>query len=294
MNAVAQREEQGGEVAVYGDNILAVIERAARDPNTDIDKLERLFALRERIEERAAKQAFTEAKLAMRPELPEIGMKGQLIIRDKKDANVIVQETPFARFEDLQDAVMPVLTKHCFDLKFSNGLAPDGKVRVTTILAHVAGHEDSTHFDLPHDSSGSKNAVQAIGSSTKYGMRYGTIAILNIKVVGSDDDGVSAMPETVVEKPIETVRDQPFPQGPAKNKTELKTIARQLWRNVESCADDDQLNALLADDESKEIIAQLKEALPSWWDGYEKDGQQHEGLGGVITRVQTEIAGGLR
>lgn len=279
MNAVTKHETQ--EVTDYAGGLLAVIERAARDPSVDIDKMERLLSMQERVQERQAKQAFTDAKIAMRPHLPEITMKG--MIRIVKDGEV-KQETPFARFEDLHELVMPILTENGFDLKFRNGLSPEGKVRVTTVLSHRLGHEDETYFDLPHDTSGSKNAVQAIGSSTKYGMRYGTISILNLRVVGDDDDGVGAMPETVIEKPA----DKPFPQGPAANKTALKTMARNAWRDVEGCGDQDQLDIVLAD--NKDIIRQMREALPSWWDGGERDGNKFEGLGEVITRKQREFS----
>lgn len=277
-NAVAEVQDING-------GLLDVIARAARDPSVDIDKMERLLAMQERVQERQAKQAFTEAKIAMRPELPEITMKGMIVIRDKNNPSIIKQETPFARFEDLHELVTPVLIRHGFDLKFKNGMAPDGKVRVITILSHVAGHEDDTYFDLPHDSSGSKNPVQAVGSSTSYGKRYGTISILNIRVVGEDDDGVSAVPETVVEKPIEKPRDQPFPQGPAKNKTELKAQGRNLWREVESCGDSDMLDILL--DTNRELIEQLKVGLPSWWaGGAAQNGEPFEGLEQVITRAR--------
>lgn len=281
MNAVTKHEATG-EVVNYAASLLSVIERAASDPNTDVEKMERLFALMERAEARQAKVAFTEAKIAMRPDLPEITMKGMIVI--KKDGKIL-QETPFARFEDLHELIMPILTANGFDLKFKNGLSPDGKVRVTTILEHRAGHFDETHFDLPHDSSGSKNPVQAVGSSTKYGMRYGTVSILNLRVVGDDDDGVSAAPETVVQKSA----DAPFPQGPAKNKTELKGKGRDLWRDVEACDDADQLGALLAS--HGDLMKQLKEALPVWWDGGDKDGNKFDGLGEVITRKQNELAG---
>ena len=183
--------------ADFAGGLLNVIERAARDPNVDVDKMERLFALQERVQERMAKQVFVEAKVAMRAELPEITMKGAIrIVKDGK----LIQETPFARFEDIHEAVTPVLMKHGFDLSYRNGLSPDGKVRVTTILSHVAGHQEETQFDLPHDSSGSKNSVQAVGSSTSYGKRYGTLSILNIKVCGEDDDANSAVPDACISK----------------------------------------------------------------------------------------------
>lgn len=286
MNAVATRE--GTEVTDYSGGLLAVIERASRDPSVDIEKLERLFALKERMDARDASRAFTEAKIAMRPALPEITMKGYIVIRDKANPNKIIQDTPFARFEDIHDAVMPVLTANGFDLSYRNGLSPDGKVRVTTILSHVAGHFEETSFDLPHDSSGSKNAVQAVGSSTSYGKRYGTLSILNIKVAGEDDDGATSEDIEPVVVEIEKPRDAPFPQGPAKNKTELKAFGRDLWRDVEACEDGGSLAWLL--DDNKALIAQLQAALPTWWAGGEKNGDPYDGLATVITRKQTEFA----
>ena len=44
---------------------------------------------------------------------------------------------------------------------------------------------------LPADTSGSKNVVQAIGSSVSYGKRYTMQALLNITSGGEDDDGHS-------------------------------------------------------------------------------------------------------
>lgn len=269
------------EPAEFGASLLEVISKAARDPAVDIDKMERLLAMQERVQEKAAKEAFTKAKIAMRPHLPEITMKGMIVIR--KD-NKIIQETPFARFEDLHELVMPILSEHGFDLKFKNGLSPDGKVRVTSILCHIDGHEDETHFDLPHDSSGSKNPVQAVGSSTKYGMRYGTISILNLRVVGDDDDAVSAAPETVVTKSA----DAPFPQGPAKNKTELKAMGRDLWRDIEGVGDLGSLDDILA--KGAPLLEQLRTALPDWCNGGKaSNGEAYEGLEHVIERVRRDL-----
>lgn len=280
MNAVTKHETENA-VADYSGGLLEVIARAASDPSVDIDKLERLIAVQERIEANAAKRTFTEAKIAMRAHLPEITMKGMIVI--KKDGKVL-QETPFARFEDLHELVMPILSEYGFDLKFKNGLSEDGKVRVTTILCHRDGHEDETHFDLPHDSSGSKNPVQAVGSSTKYGMRYGTISILNLRVVGDDDDGVSAVPETVVAKKA----DAPFPQGPARNKTELKAQGRDVWRDIEAVGDLASFNDIL--EKNDKLLEQLKQALPDWWTGGQaKTGEAFEGLQHVIERVRRDL-----
>lgn len=199
MNAVTKTQEPSAPVE-YGASLMEVIARAASDPSVDIDKMERLIVMQERVQARQAQADFTAAKIAMRDELPTIDMRGRIVIRDKNDPNKIIQDTPFARFEDIHAAVMPVLARHNFDLSFRNGLAPDGKVRVTTILAHIGGHSEETEFDVPHDSSGSKNPVQAVGSSTSYGKRYGTLSILNIRVSGEDDDGRAACEKPCLSK----------------------------------------------------------------------------------------------
>jgi len=235
--ALAKRDEAPID---YAGGLLAVIERAARDPSVDIDKMERLLAMQERVQEARAKQAFTEAKIAMRPELPEVTMKGHIIIRDKQ-TNVITQDTPFARFEDIHDAVVPVLSRHGFDLKFRNGLSADGKVQVTTILTHIDGHEETTDFVLPHDSSGSKNSVQAVGSSTSYGKRYGTLAILNIKVAGEDDDGEKAFYKDTEGVPLSRTKLD----GPHASKTALKSAIQAIRVKAQQATTASEINALL-------------------------------------------------
>lgn len=165
---------------------MAVISRAAADPNTDVDKLERLMALYERLTAGHAKAAFTAALAAMQPLLPAIDEKGGI-----KNNSGVVQST-YAKWEDINDVIKPILADHGFALSFRTGLAGDGKITVTGVLSHRDGHQEETTMTLPHDSSGNKNAVQAVGSSTSYGKRYTTIALLNITsraAADRDDDG---------------------------------------------------------------------------------------------------------
>lgn len=75
---------------------------------------------------------------------------------------------------------------HGFGLSFKTGRAAD-KITVTGILSHREGHSEETTMELPCDQSGSKNAVQAVGSSTSYGKRYVAMALLNLTSRLSDD-----------------------------------------------------------------------------------------------------------
>lgn len=200
MNDIVKQDEPNADI-----NLLQVISNAASDPNVDVDKMERLILMHERLQATRAKQDFVVSKIAMRPHMPEIQARGKIVIKDKTTGQ-ITQETPFAKFEDLQAMTQPVLTEYGFDVAFRNGLSPEGKVRVTTILSHISGHSEETYFDLPHDSSGSKNAVQAVGSSTSYAKRYGYTSILNIRIVGEDDDGQAAYtPDTITDEQAKAI-----------------------------------------------------------------------------------------
>lgn len=162
-------------------SIMAVISRAASDPATDVDKLERLMAMYERITASQAKAAYASAMAEMQSELPSITERGQIVHNGK----VI---SKYALWEDVADAIKPILGRHGFSLSFRTG-RDDGQIVVTAVLAHAAGHSESTTMHLPTDTSGAKNAVQAVGSSTSYGKRYTAGALLNLTSGGEDDDG---------------------------------------------------------------------------------------------------------
>jgi hypothetical protein len=176
--------------------VLSMIERAARDPAVDIDKLERLMAMQKSMAENRAKVAFDAAMAEMQPKLPVIDRKGRIEVR-KKDSNgdrtgAVQQSTPYALWEDINEAIRPILAEHGFSLTFRVGKTEAGLITVTGILAHREGHRETDTITLQHDSTGSKNAVQAVGSSNSYGKRYTAINLLNITTRGQDDDGKAA------------------------------------------------------------------------------------------------------
>jgi hypothetical protein len=182
VTALATTTENAGSVAQYADSLLNVIASAARDPNVDIDKMERLIAMQERVQDRNAKAAYFAALAQMQPGLPVIAERGGI-----KDRSGNVQST-YALWEDVNEAIRPALAKHGFALSF-RVKRTEAEIIVTGILSHREGHSEETELSLPTDTSGSKNAVQAVGSSTSYGKRYTAYALLNITSTGEDDDG---------------------------------------------------------------------------------------------------------
>lgn len=194
--------------------IINVIERAAMNPQVDIDKMERLLEMQERILNRQAAAEFAAALAAMQAELPSIAERGGI-----KDRSGNVQST-YALWEDINEAIKPVLTKHGFALSFRTDFSSG--ITVTAVLSHRCGHSESTSIVLPSDTSGSKNSVQAIGSSVSYGKRYTASALLNLTSHGEDDDGYAAGGSPVAEAIVE--------MQAAETLDQLQAIFARAWK----------------------------------------------------------------
>lgn len=173
--------------------ILAMIERAARDPAVDMDKMKDLWAMRREMVEHRAKMAYTAAFAAMQPEIPCINEYGEIT-----NKNGEVQST-YAEWEDINDVVKPIIARYGFALSFRINTS-SAVVKVVGVLKHIGGHFEEADIELAPDMTGSKNAVQGIGSSISYGQRYTAKALLNITSRAPqdrDNDGQGGAPTAV-------------------------------------------------------------------------------------------------
>ena len=157
-----------------GSAIVSMIERAARDPSVDIDKFERLMAMQERAQDRAAQIAFSRALAAAKSEI-------QPIVKDGVGHN----SAKFATLAAIAKVVDPILSKNGLSYRYRT--AQTDKVSVTCIVSHQDGHSEETTLASAPDVSGNKNAIQAVGSVFTYLMRYSLIGALGIAT--QDDDG---------------------------------------------------------------------------------------------------------
>lgn len=185
-NQVAKVERDQVPAVADVSPMFAMIERAARDPSVDTDKLERLMQMKERADAQSSRAAFDAAMADMQPELPAIGERGNAAGR-----------YTYALWEDINAAIKPVLTRHGFALTFRTDFAHG--ITVTGVLSHRAGHREETAMTLPADKSGNKPDVQAVASSVSYGKRYTAGALLNLTSHGEDDDAYAAAVETITD-----------------------------------------------------------------------------------------------
>lgn len=264
------------EVTDLSGGILNVIERAARDPSVDIDKMERLIAMQERVLSRQAKEAYDAALAELQPSLPVVTEHGGI-----KDRNGNIQST-YALWEDINDAIRPLLAEHGFALSFKTGRQGDA-VAVTGILSHRGGHREETTLELPADGSGSKNAVQAIGSSVQYGKRYTASALLNITSRGEDDDGQSATKYLPGGEPVARAKLD----GPHPSKTALKNAINGIICEVRNATTPEQIDTILKRD--KPSIKQAEKDWPALLNGDPKI-PEDIGLKGTVAAQRAALA----
>ena len=204
----------GSEVARVGDLGPAEMARAIMDlaqkmTPEHIGSLKPLTDMLERIEAREAQRQYVTAFQELQHDLPIIRKNGTLEYPiNKNDPDGPKRKiSSFAKWEDVQAELEPLLWKHGFTLTFDNELTAAGALVVIAILTHIGGHVTRTKSPpLPCDSSGGKNNLQGWGSSGSYGCRYATRAALNLKFEGEDDDGVRGGKQFVTDEQIAELR----------------------------------------------------------------------------------------
>lgn len=170
--------------------LIHVIAAAASDPTVDIDKMERLWVMHEKLSNKAQEEAFNSAmNMAQR----EMG-------RVSADAANQQTRSVYATYGKLDRAVRPIYTKHGFSLSFDTGEgAPEGCIRVLAYVSHSAGHTRTYRADMPADGKGAKGndvmtKTHASGAAMSYGMRYLLKLIFNIAIGEDDTDGNDPAP----------------------------------------------------------------------------------------------------
>jgi hypothetical protein len=196
MNAVVETKQNQVAVVDQASSLIGMIERAAKDPNVDMDKMERLWVMYKEESARQAEAKFNSAFAQMQSDMPEIREGGKIIHKDKNTGQEKLISTYGRWDEDINPVLKPVLQKHGFALSFR--IETTDKIRIEAVLAHEAGHSVRTSIVLPADTSGNKNPVQAVASSASYGKRYTAGALLNITTFGQDDDGNKAGEQPVI------------------------------------------------------------------------------------------------
>jgi hypothetical protein len=237
---------------------MQIVGEAAQNPHVDVEKMQQLLDMRDRVDATEAEKAFWKAFPAMQGELPEIPKNG--VMRQQNRDKTQSWEIAFARFEDVIEHIKPVLKEHGFSLSFRHQSLEGGGIRTTGILAHEAGHREVDEFDAGADNSGSKNTIQANGSTRSYGKRYTTSSLLGLAFGGEDDDGANS--QSYQSTTTSTSRSAPTSNNSNATKITKKQVGL-LWAQLKNAGKDfEDLKERFEVDEMEEItIAQINDVL---------------------------------
>lgn len=172
--AVATVERHAPSAVTPMEMLNQAVERGA-----SLEVLSKLMDLQERWESNQARKEFDADLAAAKAEITPIE-------RNRQGHN----SKWYADFAAIAKVVDPILSKYGLSYRFRTTQA-DGRISVTCVLAHRAGHNEETTLSGPADNSGNKNAIQSIGSTLTYLQRYSLVQMLGL-AAAHDDDGKAA------------------------------------------------------------------------------------------------------
>jgi hypothetical protein len=165
--------------------LMKLIERAAMSADFDVAKLEKLLDVRDRWEANEARKAYVVALSAFKKEPPTI-VKNRTAAFGSRSGGAGT-EYGYATLAQVAGIIAPALAKHGLSHGWSVKQDETG-IAVTCTLTHELGHSESVTMRAPADTSGSKNAIQSIGSTVTYLERYSLLGITGLATIDQDDD----------------------------------------------------------------------------------------------------------
>ncbi len=162
----------------------------AMSKGATIEQLEKLFLLKKEYEADEARKAYNVAMANFKAKPAKI----------EKDKTVKFNATKwnYAPLNSIVEAITPELSKN--GLSVSWRTKQNGKIIVACRISHVLGHYEEIELSADADTSGSKNSIQAMGSTISYLQRYTLTSILGLAAEDMDDDGQSVTVEYIDDK----------------------------------------------------------------------------------------------
>ncbi len=145
------------------------------------EQLDKMLDLQERYDATQARKAYNKAMSAFKVNAPEIGKDKQVNFGQGK------AKYTHASLYNVTTKINSELSKNGLSASWTT--KQNGQIEVTCKITHELGHSEQTTLKADADSSGSKNSIQAIGSTITYLERYTLLALTGLATKDQDDDG---------------------------------------------------------------------------------------------------------
>ena len=190
------KKEEVKEIVTVQSNSPAEMIKIAMAAGTDLDKLEKLLNIQERYEANQAKKAYHVAMTAFKANPPKINKDKKVSYKDVKYNH--------ASLANVTEKINTELSKYGLSASWST--KQNGQILVTCKITHVKGHSEETTLSAGADTTGSKNSIQAMGSTITYLERYTLLALTGL--TASEDDDGRATTECITEAEGNAILDK--------------------------------------------------------------------------------------
>jgi hypothetical protein len=238
--------------------VLVLIEKVALDPRADVEKLERMMSMYERLKAKEAELAYNAAKGRILKKLADINIVKNRPVLPEIDKGTpkrgVLEAFKYAPLEEINKHLRPLLAEEDMDLSYSAEPGEGGDILIRGRLRHLSGgHYEDFFMPAPPDTTGGKSNVQAVGSTNSFLRRYVVCNIFNIVVVGDDDDGIGGTIDEAQTKTIlELLR---------KAKVGVKFLKYMKAQSVEEAGSLEAAVATIAARDYRKAISTLEEQI---------------------------------
>lgn len=210
----------------------------------DFQSVREMVLLTKEIAAEKARNAFNEAVSMAKADIP-------VIEKNAEGHN----KRMYANFAAYASVIDPIIAKHGLRYRFTT--EQTDRITVTCVLSHKDGHSEENSLSGPADNSGSKNAIQAIGSTLTYLQRYTLIQAFGLAASGDDDGQLHGAKEMSGPISIEQL-------------TKLRELIDTAGVDIEICCENWKIEAL-PDLPASEFDRRYRD-LESWWKRQQSNG----------------------
>jgi len=169
--AITRTQDTTLNTAVTPSQLLTLAIESKADP----DRLDKLMDLQIKWEATQAKKAYVVAMTKFRSECPAID-------KTKNGHN-----NKYAGLSETIETIKGLLSSCGLSHTWKTNQDKDA-ITIRCVVTHVLGHSEETSLTASPDTTGSKNPIQAIGSTVSYLERYTLFALLGLASQDMDND----------------------------------------------------------------------------------------------------------
>ncbi len=168
---------------------------AAMEKGVSVDVIEKLVALKERIEDRDASRAFNRAMAAFQAECPMIAKKTTAKITTSSGGSY---SYTYAELDEIVATIAPLVEKHGFSYTWDARVETGGLLTCTIRIRHIDGHSETSSFTLPTDTKSAMSSQQKQAAANTFAKRQTLISGFGLTTTDEDTDGAEPNDPTVI------------------------------------------------------------------------------------------------